>query len=59
MLGVLEQPHDGMVTVKETRLSGITDHLELPVNHVGMLVSKQVARQTAHFLHHGRFNHQA
>ncbi len=59
MLGVLEQPHDGMVTVKETRLPGITDRLELPVNHVGMLVSEQVARQTAHFLHHGRFNHQA
>ena len=51
----LRRPHDGVVEVAETCLPGITDHLELRVNHTGLLLSKIAATQTAHFLHHGRF----
>lgn len=54
-LGKLETPHDGMVTERETRLPGLTDHLMLPVNHVGLVISRQVAAQSANFLREGSF----
>ena len=57
--GGLDTPHDGTVAVAETRLPGITDHLVLPVTHTWMLLSPEVAEQTAHFLRHGRFRQSA
>ncbi len=51
----LSGPNDGVVTVEETRLPALADHLVLPVCHSGMLVSAKVARQTAAFLRRGRF----
>lgn len=50
-------PHDGAVTVAETRVPGLADHLVLPVGHSGMLVSRAVAAGIARFLRHGRFVH--
>jgi pimeloyl-ACP methyl ester carboxylesterase len=47
--------NDGVVCVDETRLPGMRDHLALPVGHTAMLVSPQVARQTAAFLKIGAF----
>jgi len=55
IVGKLESPHDGVVSVRETRLPGITDHLVLPVNHVGLIFSSKVADQAAHFLRFGKF----
>ncbi len=55
VVGKLESPHDGVVTVRETQLSGVTEHIVLPVNHVGLVFSSKVADQTAHFLRFGRF----
>ena len=49
------KPCDGVVTVDETRLQGLADHLVLPVSHSGMLISREVARQTAVFLRTGSF----
>lgn len=49
------KPCDGVVTVDETRLQGFADHLVLPVSHSGMLVSRDVALQTAVFLRNGCF----
>jgi len=49
------EPSDGVVTVEETRLPGLSDHLVLPVSHSGMLISREVARQIAAFLRNGRF----
>jgi pimeloyl-ACP methyl ester carboxylesterase len=57
LLGVLQAPHDGVVEVRETQLPGITDHIELPVSHIGLLVAVSVAEQTAAFIKNGRFNH--
>jgi pimeloyl-ACP methyl ester carboxylesterase len=51
----LSAPHDGAVCVDETRLSGLRDHLTLPVSHSGMIVSGRVIRQVCHFLEHGHF----
>jgi len=50
-----DEPNDGSVAVSETRIDGATDHIELPVSHMGMLVSREVARATEHFLREGRF----
>lgn len=55
LVETLEKPNDGTITVAETRLPGIADHLELPVSHAGFLVNRDVADQTAHFLRHGAF----
>ena len=53
----IPRPNDGTVTVAETRLEGMADHITLPVSHFGMLISRFVARQTIHFLRHGIFQH--
>jgi pimeloyl-ACP methyl ester carboxylesterase len=53
----LPRPNDGVVTVDETRVPGAADHILLPVSHTGMLASRIVADETAHFLRHGRFRH--
>jgi len=42
--------------VSITRFPGMRDHLTLPVAHSAMLISAQVARQAAAFLHEGRFH---
>lgn len=57
LVGGAEKPSDGTVAVKETRVERLTDHLTLPVTHTGMLFSAEVARQTAHFLETGGFEH--
>ena len=53
--GDAARPNDGAVTVAETQLPGLRDHLVLPVTHSGLLVSARVARQVCTFLTHGRF----
>lgn len=51
----LDSPHDGTVSVAETRIDGLADHLELPVSHTGMVLSKSVAEAAVRFLRDGRF----
>jgi pimeloyl-ACP methyl ester carboxylesterase len=55
LTGHLEKPHDGVVSESETRLPGLTDHLMVRVNHIGLLLSREVATQTSVFLNNGRF----
>lgn len=55
-LAGFEEDSDGTVAVSETRLPGATDHIVIPVSHMGMLVSARVARETAWFLREGRFS---
>ena len=54
----LPQPNDGVVAVEETRVPGMRDHIVLPINHSGMLVSRAVNRQIAAFLRAGAFVHE-
>ncbi len=51
----LPRPNDGMVTVAETCLPGIHDHMEIRVGHTAMVISSVVARQCIWFLRHGVF----
>ncbi|MBW4052978.1 MAG: alpha/beta hydrolase [Proteobacteria bacterium] len=56
LLAGFEEECDGTVGVSETRLPGATDHIVLPVSHLGMLVSPRVAQETGQFLTKGRFS---
>jgi pimeloyl-ACP methyl ester carboxylesterase len=55
LIAELPLPHDGAVSVAETQLPGACEHRVLPVNHMGLLASAQVAQATAAFLRDGRF----
>ena len=50
-----DTPHDGTVSVDETRLKGATDFITLPVSHTGMLMSTRVATQVITFFRSGKF----
>lgn len=56
LLPGIPQPSDGTVAVAETRLEGMTDHIEIPASHSSMLLSKAVCRQAVFFLQNGRFD---
>jgi pimeloyl-ACP methyl ester carboxylesterase len=51
-----EEECDGTIGVSETKLPGHTAHLTLPVSHMGMLLSSDVAREVGEFLARGRFS---
>ncbi len=55
IIGGLTAAGDGTVSLEETRLPGAADFCSLKVNHMGMVLSSKVARETCNFLHHGRF----
>ena len=55
LLADFTEENDGTVAVSETRMPGATDHIVLPVSHLGMLLSARVARETGSFLTQGRF----
>lgn len=55
LFATLDGSSDGTVTVAETRLDGLADHCVLPASHSGLVLSAEVAAQTAHFLRHGHF----
>lgn len=51
----MPRPHDGVIRAQETRVPGMTAHVELSVSHIGMAFSKRVGRLVVRFLLHGRF----
>lgn len=55
LVGARGAPNDGTIFVDETRLPGISQHLVMPVSHIGLPFSKSVARQTSAFLRSGKF----
>lgn len=52
-------PHDGTVSVEETRLPCATDFLTYPVSHRFLLYSEEVAIQVVTFLRAGKFGDEA
>jgi hypothetical protein len=55
LLGRLAGPNDGVVTVAETTIEGMSERILLPVGHSQMLISARVAQNVALFLAEGRF----
>ncbi len=55
LLTSFDGENDGTVAVSETQLPGIKDHICLPVNHKGLVVSNDVIDQAAAFLKRGKF----
>lgn len=55
-IGGLVGPHDGTVSVEETRLPGLTDHCIVAATHTGLPFSNDAARQTIAFLASARFS---
>ena len=54
---LISSPDDGRISVKHTKLAGMTDFLVLPCIHPLIMNYEQVIRQTIHFLMHGCFDH--
>lgn len=55
LVAKFNEANDGTISVSETRLGGVKDHLIMPVSHKGMLVSADVADQAAAFIKRGEF----
>lgn len=51
----LARPHDGTVSVAETRVDGAREHLTLSVSHTEMLMSSRVADRMLAFIETGAF----
>ncbi len=50
-------PSDGTVSVAETRLAGMRDHITLHASHFGLLLSKETFIQAKHFIELTEFFH--
>lgn len=56
--GGLPRPHDGTVSVGETRTPEVTQHLVVPHSHFGMLWARDVHAQVLLYLYTGSFRPQ-
>jgi len=52
---MLPSTDDGKVTVENTKLDGMKEHIALPVTHPFMMKNKDVIEQVIHFLKSGTF----
>lgn len=53
---MLPDPDDGKVSVENTKLTGMTDHITLPVAHPFLMRDSEAIKQVIYFLQNGKFN---
>ncbi|WGV97852.1 triacylglycerol lipase [Vibrio sp. YMD68] len=51
-----EMLSDGTVTVEETKINGMTDHVTFNSNHTSLLYSNDIPKQIDHFIQFDRFS---
>jgi len=54
---MLPSPDDGKVSVENTKLAGMRDHIQLPATHTFMMNNDAVIFQILYFLRKGMFSH--
>lgn len=52
---MLPNPDDGKVSVENTKLEGMKDHISLPVTHPFMMKNDVVIHEVVHYLKYGKF----
>jgi len=55
LFGQLSSPNDGTVAVSETRAPEVTQHLQVPYSHFGLLFARPVATAICAYLSRGEF----
>lgn len=48
---------DGKVSIENTKLEGMNDHIEMATTHPFMMKNDKVITQVIYYLHHGHFDH--
>jgi len=53
---MIEGPNDGKVSVENTKVPGLTDHIVIPATHTFIINNREAWEQTLYFLEGGKFS---